>query len=190
LEIYKEQITDLLEPTSSNLTTREDLKRGVYVDKLTEQRVWNAADALGVLRKGIHNRHVGATQMNELSSRSHAVFTISIYSDHCHAGVTSTRHARLNVVDLAGSERQHWWADGPASEANRVKEAGAINKSLSALTNVIMSLSRAATKGKKAVGKPFVHYRDSKLTFLLRDSLGGNSKTVMVANISPSALCF
>merc|ERR1719409_1761585 len=140
LEIYKEQITDLLEPSPTNLLTREDQKRGIYVDKLTEQRVWHAADALGVLRKGMHARHVGATQMNELSSRSHAVFTIIIESKDTAAGVTSTRTAKINLVDLAGSERQHWWGDQPGAtlphqEACRVKEAGAINKSLSALTN-------------------------------------------------------
>merc|ERR1719265_1756066 len=102
------------------------------------------------------------------------------------------------MIDLAGSERQSVALDvmGVAVpyQSVRVKEAGAINKSLSALTNVILSLSRAATSRRRSAGgdarRPYVHYRDSKLTFLLRDSLGGNSKTVIVANMSPSALCF
>jgi len=197
LEIYKEQITDLLEPGSTNLQVREDINRGVYVERLSEHTVWTLSDALHALWKGIHHRHVGATQMNELSSRSHAVFTLVMEATSTAAGgVTSTRTARLNLVDLAGSERQQSLDQpgaGPRSSSSlRVKEAGAINKSLSALTNVIMSLSRAGQRRKSLGGqrRPFVRYRDSKLTFLLRDSLGGNSKTVMVACVSPAALCF
>lgn len=200
LEIYKESITDLLEPSNTNLQIREDMNRGVYVERLSENTVWNLSDAFHVLWKGLHQRHVGATQMNELSSRSHAVFTLAIESTTTAAGVTSTRVARLNLIDLAGSERQNYdpsTQNDPAQESLRVKEAGAINKSLSALTNVIMSLSRASSSkrrsssgGERGNRRPFVHFRDSKLTFLLKDSLGGNSKTSIVANISPSALCF
>ncbi|CAE7288329.1 KIN12G [Symbiodinium pilosum] len=113
------------------------------------------------------------------------------------SGVTSTRVASLSMVDLAGSERQQHLGEPGTSmvqpyEALRVKEAGAINKSLSALTNVIMSLSREERSRKRSGDgrrSTYVHYRDSKLTFLLRDSLGGNSKTVIVANVSPSQLC-
>jgi len=224
LEIYKEQIMDLLEPSSTNLQVREDVNRGVYVERLSEHSVWNVSDALHVLWKGLHQRHVGATQMNDLSSRSHAVFTLIMEAASTTAGgVTSTRVARLNLIDLAGSERQSSdqfssGTAGAAQESLRVKEAGAINKSLSALTNVIMSLSntggqrRRTSSGTPASSpgpggaasggagmsatsstgqrRPFVRYRDSKLTFLLRDSLGGNSKTVIVACVSPSALCF
>ncbi|CAE7619079.1 KIN12E, partial [Symbiodinium pilosum] len=130
--------------------------------------------------------------MNELSSRSHSVFTLKVEASSTTAGgVTSTRVARLNLIDLAGSERQTFDPHHPsAHESIRVKEAGAINRSLSALTNVIMSLSRSRRKSSAGQRQPFVRYRDSKLTFLLRDSLGGNSKTVIVACISPSAMCF
>lgn len=197
LEIYKEQITDLLEPGSTNLQVREDINRGIYVERLSEHSVWTVSDAFHVLWKGLHQRHVGATQMNELSSRSHSVFTLRLEaSSTTPGGVTSTRVARLNLVDLAGSERQSFDPHNPTNhESLRIKEAGAINRSLSALTNVIMSLSHAGQRRRSSAGgagsrRPFVRYRDSKLTFLLRDSLGGNSKTVIVACVSPSALCF
>lgn len=202
LEIYKEQITDLLEPSSTNLQVREDINRGIYVERLSEHSAWTVADAFHVLWKGLHQRHVGATQMNELSSRSHAVFTLALEATSTTSGgVTTTRVARLNLIDLAGSERQSFDPHNPTlHESLRVKEAGAINKSLSALTNVIMSLSQAGPRRRNSFGgagaapgqprRPFVRYRDSKLTFLLRDSLGGNSKTIIVACVSPSALCF
>eukprot|EP00913_Durusdinium_trenchii_P035728 g33432.t1 len=176
--------------------------------------------------QGLHQRHVAATQMNELSSRSHAVFTLKLEASSTTAGgVTSTKVSRLNLIDLAGSERQSFDHSSPARSARsarpskrtpqeaerfgktpvliprrtaapqheslRVKEAGAINRSLSALTNVIMSLShRRKPSSAGPQRQPFVRYRDSKLTFLLRDSLGGNSKTVIVGCVSPSALCF
>lgn len=202
LEIYREQITDLLESASTNLLVREDVSKGVYVERLSEHSVWTLSDALYVLWKGLHQRHVGATQLNELSSRSHAVFTLALEATSTTTGgVTSTRVARLNLIDLAGSERQSFDPSNTAAhESLRVKEAGAINRSLSALTNVIMSLSQAGQRRRTSVSggspgggqprRPFVRYRDSKLTFLLRDSLGGNSKTVIVACVSPSALCF
>lgn len=191
LEIYKEQITDLLEPSSNNLQIREDTNRGVYVERLSEHSVWTASDAFHVLWKGLHQRHVAATQMNELSSRSHSFFTLKLEaSNTTSGGVTSTKVSRLNLIDLAGSERQTFDPLHPAVESIRVKEAGAINRSLSALTNVIMSLSHRRKPLAAGYRQPFVRYRDSKLTFLLRDSLGGNSKTVIAACISPSALCF
>eukprot|EP00927_Polykrikos_kofoidii_P003851 TRINITY_DN11549_c0_g1_i4.p1 TRINITY_DN11549_c0_g1~~TRINITY_DN11549_c0_g1_i4.p1 ORF type:complete len:1656 (+),score=250.53 TRINITY_DN11549_c0_g1_i4:54-5021(+) len=203
LEIYKEQITDLLEPGNTSLQVREDMNRGVYVERLSEPTVWTLTEAFQALWKGLQHRHVGATHMNERSSRSHSVFTLSVEVAQTRSGVTSTRVARLSLVDLAGSERQQGVLDASNGlmtphQSLRVKEAGAINKSLSALTNVIMSLSREERTRRRSTGttdpnggrRPFVHYRDSKLTFLLRDSLGGNSKTVIVANISPSGLCF
>eukprot|EP00929_Paragymnodinium_shiwhaense_P056138 TRINITY_DN28106_c0_g1_i2.p1 TRINITY_DN28106_c0_g1~~TRINITY_DN28106_c0_g1_i2.p1 ORF type:complete len:995 (-),score=205.04 TRINITY_DN28106_c0_g1_i2:63-3047(-) len=199
LEIYKEQITDLLEVGVTNLQVREDINRGIYVERLSEQSVWTLADATHALWKGFHQRHVGATQMNEKSSRSHAVFTLIIEATSTTSGgVTSTRIAKLNLIDLAGSERQSFDPNNPTQlhESVRVKEAGSINRSLSALTNVIMSLSNAGQRRRPSMGaggsgrRPFVRYRDSKLTFLLRDSLGGNSKTVIIACVSPSALCF
>lgn len=201
LEIYKEQITDLLEPSNTNLQVREDMSRGIYVERLNEPPVASVTEAFQVLHKGLQQRHIGATHMNERSSRSHALFNLSVEVAQTRAGVTTTRVARLSLVDLAGSERQQGvidMANGATVpfQSLRVKEAAAINKSLSALTHVIMSLSREercrrrSSAGADGAGRRtnFVHYRDSKLTFLLRDSLGGNSKTVIVANISPSAV--
>ena len=198
LEIYKEQITDLLEPQNTNLQVREDLTRGVYVERLMEVAVSSLAEAFQVLWRGLRQRQVGSTHMNEKSSRSHAVFTLYVEAHEKRAKVTSTRVASLNLVDLAGSERQQHAGDPRSSlvqpyESLRVKEAGAINKSLSALTNVIMALSREERSRRERRGAErrnnYVHYRDSKLTFLLRDSLGGNSKTVIVANCSPAQIC-
>ncbi|XP_057861101.1 kinesin-like protein KIN-12D isoform X2 [Cryptomeria japonica] len=176
LEIYNEQVTDLLEPTSTNLLVREDHKRGVYVENLTEVDVMSVQDAITLLRKGTANRKVAVTIMNKESSRSHSIFTCSV---QCRNGsLNKTLYGLLHLVDLAGSERQKL----SGAEGGRLKEATNINKSLSTLGLVIMNLVDIAN-GKQR----HVPYRDSKLTFLLQDSLGGNSKTTVVANISPSS---
>ncbi|KAL5538433.1 hypothetical protein UlMin_042978 [Ulmus minor] len=177
LEIYNEQITDLLEPSSTNLQLREDLKKGVYVENLTEYDVRNVDDVVKLLLQGAANRKVAATHMNCESSRSHSVFTCIIESRWEKDSMAHFRFARLNLVDLAGSERQK----GSGAEGERLKEAANINKSLSTLGLVIMSLVDLA-HGKQR----HVPYRDSRLTFLLQDSLGGNSKTTIIANVSPS----
>lgn len=201
LEIYREQITDLLDPSNIGLQLREDASRGVYVERLSEPVVDSLDEASELLLKGLQQRRTGTTHMNERSSRSHAVFTISIEMAQVCDGATSRQLVHLNLVDLAGSERQLGVADMLRSAAvpgqsMPVKEASAINRSLSALTNVIMSLSQEAKVKRRSFGasrgwprRSFVNYRDSKLTFLLRDSLGGDSKTAIVANVSPSALC-
>ncbi|AES92050.2 kinesin motor domain protein [Medicago truncatula] len=177
LEIYNEQITDLLEPSSTNLQLREDMKKGVYVDNLTEHSVVTVNDVLRLLEQGTANRKVAATHMNCESSRSHSVFTCIIESRWEKDSTTHFRFARLNLVDLAGSERQK----SSGADSERLKEAANINKSLSTLGLVIMTLVDLAH------GKPrHVPYRDSRLTFLLQDSLGGNSKTMIIANVSPS----
>ncbi|KAA3482395.1 phragmoplast orienting kinesin 2 [Gossypium australe] len=170
LEIYNEQITDLLDPSATNLLLREDVKKGVYVENLTEFEV----------QTGSLNRKVAATNMNRESSRSHSVFTCVIESRWEKDSTTNLRFARLNLVDLAGSERQKT----SGAEGERLKEAASINKSLSTLGHVIMILVDVAN-GKQR----HVPYRDSKLTFLLQDSLGGNSKTMIIANVSPSICC-
>ncbi|KAI5412597.1 Kinesin-like protein KIN-12E [Lathyrus oleraceus] len=180
LEIYNEQILDLLDPSSSNLQIREDSKKGVYVENLKEMEVTNARDVIQLLVQGAANRKVAATNMNRASSRSHSVFTCIIESQWDSQGVTHFRFARLNLVDLAGSERQK----SSGAEGERLKEATNINKSLSTLGLVIMNLV-GISNGKSH----HVPYRDSKLTFLLQDSLGGNSKTIIIANISPSICC-
>ncbi|VVA94014.1 unnamed protein product [Arabis nemorensis] len=180
LEIYNEQITDLLEPSSTNLQLREDIKSGVYVENLTECEVESVQDILGLITQGSLNRKVGATNMNRESSRSHSVFTCVIESRWEKDSTTNMRFARLNLVDLAGSERQKT----SGAEGDRLKEAASINKSLSTLGHVIMVLVDVAN------GKPrHIPYRDSRLTFLLQDSLGGNSKTMIIANASPSVSC-
>ncbi|KAK2979840.1 hypothetical protein RJ640_015451 [Escallonia rubra] len=180
LEIYNEQILDLLDPSSLNLQIREDSKKGVYVDSLREVEVSSARDVIQQLVQGAANRKVAATNMNRASSRSHSVFTCIIESKWESQGVTHHRFARLNLVDLAGSERQK----SSGAEGERLKEATNINKSLSTLGLVIMNLV-SVCNGKSL----HVPYRDSKLTFLLQDSLGGNSKTIIIANITPSSCC-
>ncbi|XP_073045648.1 kinesin-like protein KIN-12D [Primulina eburnea] len=180
LEIYNEQITDLLDPSSSNLMLREDIKKGVYVENLSEFEVRTVGDILQLLCQGSSNRKVAATNMNRESSRSHSVFTCVIESKWETNSTTNFRFARLNLVDLAGSERQK----SSGAEGKRLKEAASINKSLSTLGHVIMVLVDVAH------GRPrHVPYRDSRLTFLLQDSLGGNSKTMIIANVSPSICC-
>lgn len=177
LEIYNEQITDLLEPSSTNLQLREDLKKGVYVENLSEHSVRTVNDVLQLLQQGAANRKIAATHMNSESSRSHSVFTCVIESRWEKDSMAHLRFGRLNLVDLAGSERQK----SSGAEGDRLKEAANINKSLSTLGLVIMSLVDLA-QGKHR----HVPYRDSRLTFLLQDSLGGNSKTTIIANVSPS----
>ncbi|CAA0807566.1 Phragmoplast orienting kinesin 2 [Striga hermonthica] len=177
LEIYNEQITDLLDPSSTNLMLREDMQKGVYVENLSEFEVHTVGDILQLLSQGSSNRKVAATNMNRESSRSHSVFTCVIESRWEKDSTTNFRFARLNLVDLAGSERQK----SSGAEGERLKEAANINKSLSTLGHVIMVLVDVAN------GKPrHIPYRDSRLTFLLQDSLGGNSKTMIIANVSPS----
>ncbi|KAJ6419585.1 hypothetical protein OIU84_029653 [Salix udensis] len=180
LEIYNEQITDLLDPSSTNLLLREDVKKGVYVENLSEFEVQTVSDILKLLTQGSLNRKVAATNMNRESSRSHSVFTCVIESRWEKDSTTNLRFARLNLVDLAGSERQK----SSGAEGERLKEAANINKSLSTLGHVIMILLDVVH------GRPrHIPYRDSRLTFLLQDSLGGNSKTMIIANVSPSICC-
>ncbi|KAH1047026.1 hypothetical protein J1N35_037810 [Gossypium stocksii] len=183
LEIYNEQITDLLDPNQRNLQIREDVKSGVYVENLTEEYVSLMKDVTQLLIKGLSNRRTGATSINAESSRSHSVFTCVVES-RCKSvadGVSSFKTSRINLVDLAGSERQK--LTGAAGE--RLKEAGNINRSLSQLGNLINILAEVSQTGKQR----HIPYRDSKLTFLLQESLGGNAKLAMVCAISPAQSC-
>ncbi|CAA6667488.1 unnamed protein product [Spirodela intermedia] len=159
LEIYNEQITDLLDPSSSNLLLREDVNKGIYVENLSEFEVETVSDILKLLIQGSANRKIAATNMNRESSRSHSVFTCVIESRWEKDSTTNLRFARLNLVDLAGSERQKT----SGAEGERLKEAASINKSLSTLGHVIMVLVDVA-RGKQR----HVPYRDSRLTFLLQ----------------------
>ncbi|XP_022735005.1 kinesin-like protein KIN-12B [Durio zibethinus] len=183
LEIYNEQITDLLDPNQRNLQIREDVKSGIYVENLTEEYVSTMKDMTQLLLKGLSNRRTGATSINAESSRSHSVFTCVVES-RCKSvadGVSSFKTSRINLVDLAGSERQK--LTGAAGE--RLKEAGNINRSLSQLGNLINILAEVSQTGKQR----HIPYRDSKLTFLLQESLGGNAKLAMVCAISPAQSC-
>lgn len=181
LEIYNEQIMDLLNPTSNNLQIREDIKKGVYVENLIEEVSSSAQDMINIIKKGASNRHTGSTLMNKESSRSHSVLSTTVESKIMKNGLFNVKVSKFHIIDLAGSER----AKSTDAAGARLKEAGMINKSLSALGNVINSLVDVS-QGRSR----HVHYRDSKLTFLLRDSLGGNSKTLMIANISPASDSF
>lgn len=177
LEIYQEEIRDLL---SKDQTKRLELKErpdtGVYVKDLSSFVTKSVKEIEHVMNVGNQNRSVGATNMNQHSSRSHAIFVITI--ECSEVGLDGENHIRvgkLNLVDLAGSERQA----KTGAQGERLKEATKINLSLSALGNVISAL----VDGKST----HIPYRDSKLTRLLQDSLGGNAKTVMVANVGPAS---
>uniref|UniRef100_A0A8V0Z5V9 Kinesin family member 15 n=1 Tax=Gallus gallus TaxID=9031 RepID=A0A8V0Z5V9_CHICK len=181
IEIYNEQIFDLLDSASAGLFLREHIKKGVFVDGAVEQVLTSAAEAYQVLTMGWRNRRVASTSMNRESSRSHAVFTITVESMEKNNDIVNIRSSLLNLVDLAGSERQK----DTHTEGLRLKEAGNINRSLSCLGQVITALVDVGN-GKQR----HICYRDSKLTFLLRDSLGGNAKTCIIANVHPGSRCF
>ncbi|KAJ7322596.1 hypothetical protein JRQ81_018883 [Phrynocephalus forsythii] len=181
IEIYNEQIFDLLDSASAGLFLREHITKGVFVVGAVEQVLTSAAEAYKVLTRGWRNRRVASTSMNRESSRSHAVFTITVESMEKNKEVMNIRSSQLNLVDLAGSERQK----DTHTEGVRLKEAGNINRSLSCLGQVITALVDLGN-GKQR----HVCYRDSKLTFLLRDSLGGNAKTCIIANVHPGSRCF
>uniref|UniRef100_A0A6Q2WWH7 Kinesin-like protein n=1 Tax=Esox lucius TaxID=8010 RepID=A0A6Q2WWH7_ESOLU len=181
IEIYNEQIYDLLDSASASLFLRENIKKGVFVEGAVEKFVTSAAEAYQVLSMGWRNRRVASTSMNRESSRSHAVFTMTLESKETAKEVVNIRMSQLNLVDLAGSERQR----DTHTEGTRLKEASSINLSLMCLGQVIMALVDVSN-GKSR----HICYRDSKLTFLLRDSLGGNAKTYIIANVHPGSKCF
>uniref|UniRef100_A0A665WJI1 Kinesin family member 15 n=1 Tax=Echeneis naucrates TaxID=173247 RepID=A0A665WJI1_ECHNA len=181
IEIYNEQIYDLLDTASASLFLRENIKKGVFVEGAVEKFVTSAAEAYQVLSMGWRNRRVASTSMNRESSRSHAVFTMTLESKESINEVVNIRMSQLNLVDLAGSERQK----DTHTEGSRLKEASSINRSLMSLGQVIMALVDMSN-GKNR----HICYRDSKLTFLLRDSLGGNAKTYIIANVHPGSKCF
>lgn len=185
LEIYNENIKDLLNPNDKiQLKIRENPDQGIYVEGLCELIVKDATSISRLIDQGNTVRRVAATNMNEQSSRSHSVFTIKVEqktNTELEGGVTREQivKAKLNLVDLAGSER----ANKTGATGSTLKEGANINMSLMALGNVINALSEsAASKGQKR----HIPYRDSKLTRLLQESLGGNSATVMLAAISPA----
>jgi kinesin family protein 15 len=178
LEIYQEQISDLLDPSQTKPVNIRDLSDSVMVEGLSKVSIASADEALGIIIKGNFKltlgsklRHVGSTNMNNESSRSHAVFSIYIENKSKENGKMRTKKSVFHLIDLAGSERQKF----TETQGNRLKEAGMINKSLMQLGHVIKSLLEIA-EGKAR----HIHYRDSKLTHLLKDSLGGNSKVILI----------
>uniref|UniRef100_A0A182ISY3 Kinesin-like protein n=1 Tax=Anopheles atroparvus TaxID=41427 RepID=A0A182ISY3_ANOAO len=171
LEIYMEELRDLLKPNSTTSLELRERDGGIVVPNLHSVLCKSVEDMMNVMYQGNKNRTVGFTNMNEHSSRSHAIFLIKI--EMCEAGSTLVKVGKLNLIDLAGSERQ----SKTGATADRLKEASKINRALSSLGNVISALAEKS---------PHIPYRDSKLTRLLQDSLGGNSKTIMIANIGPS----
>ena len=184
IEIYNEQLIDLLNNNSQFdkadeiLKIREDPKKGMYIENLTELEIDSAKKAKELLISGFKNRHVASTSMNRESSRSHLIYTLFLSTEfEIGEGVIVMRSSRMHLVDLAGSERQKY----TNTQGQRIKEAGNINKSLSILGNVINAVIEF-NEGKTK----FVPFRDSKLTYYLKDSIGGNSKTVIIGNISQS----
>uniref|UniRef100_A0A803YHR8 Kinesin-like protein KIF16B n=1 Tax=Meleagris gallopavo TaxID=9103 RepID=A0A803YHR8_MELGA len=188
LEIYNERVRDLLRRKSSktnNLRIREHPKEGPYVEDLSKHLVQNYGDVEELMDAGNINRTTAATGMNDVSSRSHAIFTINFTQAKFDSEMPCETVSKIHLVDLAGSER----ADATGATGVRLKEGGNINKSLVTLGNVISALadlSQDATNPLSKKKQVFVPYRDSVLTWLLKDSLGGNSKTIMIATISPA----
>ena len=194
-EVYNEHVCDLLTPRTTPptyLKTRESKTDGVYVQNLTDSAVKNYEDIERLMKMGDQNRTTACTKMNDTSSRSHAVFTLTLKQIQHDITTDSTieRTARMRLVDLAGSER----ANRTEATGARLREGSNINQSLTTLGRVIAALSdpkrqRAAPRGTPNQTKrrgEVVPYRDSVLTWLLKDSLGGNSKTAMVACIGPT----
>lgn len=180
LQLYKEQIQDLLDTRTKNLRIREQQTQDgvlIYVDNLSEFIVRNPQELFQLLEHGGKNRKIGPTHMNVESSRSHSVFSLTIEqrSTNCDGGIILSK---LNIVDLAGSER----ISMTKVNGERLEETKKINSSLTALGNVIAALIDLE-KGKRS----HIPYRDSKLTKLLQDSLGGNCKTIFIANVTPSS---
>ena len=183
LEIYNENIRDLLINNSENLELREDPNKGLIVNGITEITPKSSEHILNILKKGNKNRTTESTNANETSSRSHAILQIMVsYKDKASGINYEIKFGKLSLIDLAGSER----ASMTKNKGMRLFEGANINKSLLTLGNCINALCEANEKGVKT----YVPYRDSKLTRLLKDSLGGNARTVMIANISPFIYSF
>lgn len=176
MEIYNEVIKDLLNPENNNLRIHETYDKGIFVGNITEELVLGASDIERIMYNGDKNRHVGVTNMNERSSRSHTIFRMMIESRELGSSEDSgsVRVSQLNLVDLAGSER----VGHTGAEGIRLKEGGHINKSLLILGTVIKKLSENSAH---------VPYRDSKLTRILQPSLGGNACTAIICTVTPAS---
>lgn len=190
LEVYNENIRDLLNPSSGYLDLREDPVKGICVAGITECSTSNIEETMELLHRGNLNRSVEPTKKNETSSRSHAIMQIMVEAkDRTVDMQEQIRAGKLSLIDLAGSER----ASATDNRGARLVEGANINRSLLALANCINALAseseavaKAGRNGRRRPSKNFVPYRDSKLTRLLKDSFGGNCRTVMITNISPA----
>ncbi|EKG03385.1 Unc104-like kinesin, putative [Trypanosoma cruzi] len=188
LEIYQERVNCLLNSKLDNLKVREHPVLGVYVEGLREVKVSSEEEIMQIMERGNQCRHTAATKMNDRSSRSHAIFAISLIQERKSitkdGKATSTMlRAKINLVDLAGSER----AKSTGAEGDTLREGANINRSLTVLGQVISALAQASKQKPDAAGLKHVPYRDSTLTFILKESLGGNSKTFMLSTLSPAA---
>ncbi|XP_063487209.1 kinesin-like protein KIF19 [Symphalangus syndactylus] len=182
LEIYNEVIRDLLNPSSEFLDLREDSRGSIQISGITEVSTSNAHEIMQLLTKGNRQRTQEPTATNKTSSRSHAVLQVTVQQRSRSTDLAEEVHVgRLFMVDLAGSER----ASQTQNRGKRMKEGAHINRSLLALSNCINALSENGCSRAQ-----YVNFRDSKLTRLLKDALGGNSRTVMIAHISPASTCF
>ncbi|VDP35933.1 unnamed protein product [Schistosoma mattheei] len=187
MEIYCERVRDLLDPKSKgNLRVREHPILGPYVEDLSKCAVISFDEINELIDVGNKARTVAATNMNETSSRSHAVFTIVVTQkiEDLSYGTTSEKVSKISLVDLAGSER----SDATGATDIRLKEGANINKSLTTLGKVIAGLADMSSKRRKKTD--FIPYRDSVLTWLLKENLGGNSHTTMIAALSPADVNF
>ncbi|ONK64565.1 uncharacterized protein A4U43_C07F27420 [Asparagus officinalis] len=173
VEIYMERVRDLLDVSKDNLQIREGKGQGIYLSGATEVSISDLTEAIALINRGIANKAVGSTQMNVTSSRSHCLYTLSVQYESAVDG--KVKSGKLMLVDLAGSEK----VEKTGAEGKVLEEAKTINKSLSALGNVINAL----TTGKRS----HIPYRSSKLTRILEDSLGGNSRTALLCCCSPSS---
>ncbi|KAL0254394.1 hypothetical protein SLS55_009869 [Diplodia seriata] len=189
LEIYNERVRDLLNPANKgNLKVREHPSTGPYVEDLAKLVVRSFVEIENLMDEGNKARTVAATNMNETSSRSHAVFTLTLTQKRHdnETNMDTEKVAKISLVDLAGSER----AQSTGATGARLKEGAEINRSLSTLGRVIAALADLSSGKAKKKAASMVPYRDSILTWLLKDSLGGNSMTAMIAAISPADINF
>lgn len=193
IEIYNEQVWDLFNPASKKpggLKVREHPKVGIYVDGLKELVVKSYPEISDLMEKGSQARTVASTNMNATSSRAHTIFAIKLTQTEIERDggkeIKRDKTSKISLIDLAGSER----AGDTGASGDRLKEGCAINQSLSALGNVISALVKQSNAKGKKKKKIFIPYRGSVLTWLMKDSLGGNAKTIMIAAMSPASICY
>ena len=176
---------DLLNPGSGVLQGRWNVKNGFFVEDLMVVDCTGQDDLIAVLHEGVKNRHSGSHELNKDSSRSHSILTVFLITETVHEdGHIVKKYGKISFVDLAGSERLK---QSKSEGQTMVKETGSINKSLFTLGKVISMLSTAMSSTEKKQQQLYIPYRDSKLTMLLMDSLGGTSKALMIACVSPSS---